>query len=179
MRKAIIAALAASLFVLACTDAGKPTKTVKGGTQTAGSAAQKPQAGLATGSSASGQTVTVNDPAFMNNVWGNVKDISAANRNFAGTSTTAVAGVRARSSDQGGAEEIPRAELERSVAELRKILAAPDLSAVERSCYSYYLGACQIKLGQTRDGRSRLEDARKADPGGRYARLAAEELARL
>lgn len=187
MTKAIITVFIAPLFLFACaatTSTGKTTQTAAGthtqGTQT--SAQKPPQTDSSAGAAQQQQTVTVNDPAFMRDVWGNVKDISAANRNFAGTSTTAVAGVRAKApADPSGdqADKIPRADLERSVSELRKILADPGLSAVERSCYSYYLGSCQIKLGQVKDGRVRLEDAKKADPNGKYARLAAEELARL
>jgi hypothetical protein len=192
MKKAIITVCIAPLFLFACASAGKTTHSSGTHTQgTQGSAQKPPQTGsssntastastTAPASAAQQQTVTVNDPAFMRDVWGNVKDISAANRNFAGTSTTAVAGVRAKASDlpDEQPEKIPRADLERSVAELRKILAEPDLSAVERSCYAYYMGSCLIKLGQTKEGRSRLEDAKKADPNGKYARLAAEELAR-
>jgi hypothetical protein len=127
------------------------------------------------------QTVTVNNPEFMRDVWSNVKDISAANRNFAGASSTAVAGVRGRLSErpERGPRELQREDIERSVAELHKILAEPDLSAVERSCYLYYLGACQMQLGEGKEGRRSLEAARTADPGGMYSRLAAEELSRM
>jgi len=183
-----LSALIAPLFLAACASTttasgGKTTQTT--GTQSTQVSGQKaPQTGNSAGSASAAQqqqqTVTVNDPAFMRDVWGNVKDISAANRNFASTSPTAVAGVRAKAVDpsEEQAETIPRADIERSAAELRKILAEPGLSAVERSCYSYYLGSCLIKLGQTKEGRSRLEDAKKADPNGKYARLAAEELNR-
>jgi len=183
MKKAIMLALIAPLFLVNCASADKKKQTSGTRAQGTQAAAQKPPlTGSSAGTASAAQpAVTVNDPAFMQNVWGNVKDLSAANRNFAGTSTAAVAGVRAKAapSEEEQAGKIPRADLERSVAELRKILAEPNLSAVERSCYSYYLGACQIKLGQVKEGRSRLEDAKKADPNGKYARLAAADLARL
>jgi hypothetical protein len=164
--------------------------------------------GISGGSSqAQVQTLTVNNASFMQNIWSNVKDISAANRNFVNVSAVAVVGVRPagaklptdlpdsaaeaecasqESSVAGlsaglpdGVVEIERADLERSIAELQKIIANSALSDDELSCYLYFLGACQVQLGDIEDGRKNLEEARqKADPDGLCARLTTEELAR-
>lgn len=145
--------------------------------------ADSPSSTTAEGKGAS-QTavVTVNNPGFVRNVWSNVRDISAANRNFLSGGTTAVAGVRSfkttGTSASKRAERIPRNELEKSVSELRKILADPSLSLTDRSRCQYYLGACLIQLGDSRGGKAALQEAVRLERNGKWGQLAALELSR-
>jgi hypothetical protein len=124
--------------------------------------------------------VTVNNPVFVRDVWSNVRDISAANRSFLTGGTTAVAGVRsyklAGSSQK--TESIPRAELEKSVSELRKILADPTLSATDQSRCQYYLGACLVQLGDLSGGKQAFNEAVRLEKNGTWGRMAAVELAK-
>ncbi|HOG65744.1 MAG TPA: hypothetical protein PLM00_06310 [Spirochaetota bacterium] len=151
--------------------------------------AVRPDGGADSSSSATSSTastartpavVTVNNPVFVRDVWSNVRDISAANRSFLTGGSTAVAGVRSYKMSDAQVKEqaIPRAELEKSVGELRKILADPALGAVDRARCQYYLGACLIQLGDVNNGKRALNEAVRLDRNGRWGRMAAVELSK-
>ena len=91
-----------------------------------------------------------------------------------------MAGVRSYKMSDAQVKEqaIPRAELEKSVGELRKILADPALGAVDRARCQYYLGACLIQLGDVNNGKRALNEAVRLDRNGRWGRMAAVELSK-
>lgn len=174
----MIPACVALQLLLACSsrEAARPD----GGS--ASSASSSSQGKTASQASSQAAVVTVNNPVFVRDVWSNVRDISAANRNFLTGGTTAVAGVRSYkmtdAAASGQPQQIPRLELEKSISELRKILADPALSVTDRSRCQYYLGACLIQLGDARGGKAAFQEAVRLERNGKWGRLAAVELAK-